>query len=481
MSSTNVNADISPSPWAISTRLTVLYIGSATLILLLIGFYLYQSLANTLAQDNKQFLLQEIQLLRSVLQEQPPNLERLADEQSEGVDLPTGGYYSRILDKSGHSLSETPGMDALPVASQFPVLSGKLETKETIQTIVDGRSFMLMTASSKTSSQHTIQIGLDISHEAALLSKYRTNLGWAIFVGLFFSSIAAVLVARRGLNPLTEMTRHIEGITATQLHAQLDPARYPKELFALAFAFNAMLSRLSNSFNQLTQFSADLAHELRTPINNLMGESEVALSRPRSADEYQQILESNLEEYGRLSQIIETLLFLARAENTEIALHKTRLDGRAELEAACSYLEALAEEHGVRLSCQGQGFLLADAQLLKRVLSNLLLNAIQHTPAGGEICSSIQTTDDGTAFITVKDSGCGISAEHLPKLFDRFYRVTSARSEVGTGLGLAIIKSIMDLHGGKVIISSVVGQGTLVTLRFAVANPMIDCERLEIG
>jgi two-component system heavy metal sensor histidine kinase CusS len=325
---------------------------------------------------------------------------------------------------------------------------------------------MLMTASSRTTPQQSIQIGLDISHEAALLAAYRSNLGWALLLGLLFTSIVAVLVARRGLNPLAEMTRHIEGITATQLHEQLNPGYYPKELFSLASAFNAMLMRLSKSFDQLTQFSADLAHELRTPINNLMGESEVALSRPRSTDEYRQILESNLEEYGRVSQIIETLLFLARAENTEIALHKTRLDGRAELEAACSYLEALAEEHGVRLICQGQGFLYADAQLFKRVLSNLLLNAIQHTPADGEICASIQTADDGTAIISVQDSGCGIAAEHLPKLFDRFYRVTSARSEEGTGLGLAIVKSIMDLHGGTASMTSEPDHGTLVTLRF---------------
>jgi two-component system heavy metal sensor histidine kinase CusS len=462
----NVNPDTSHNPWSITTRLTALYIGSATLILLLIGFYLYQSLANTLAQDNKQFLLREIQLLRGVLQEQPPNLARLADEQSEGVDLPTGGYYSRILDKSGHSLIETPGMDDLPVTSQFPVLSGKPETNEIVQKLADGRTFMLMTASSRTTPQQSIQIGLDISHEAALLAAYRSNLGWALLLGLLFTSIVAVLVARRGLNPLAEMTRHIEGITATQLHEQLNPGYYPKELFSLASAFNAMLMRLSKSFDQLTQFSADLAHELRTPINNLMGESEVALSRPRSTDEYRQILESNLEEYGRVSQIIETLLFLARAENTEIALHKTRLDGRAELEAACSYLEALAEEHGVRLICQGQGFLYADAQLFKRVLSNLLLNAIQHTPADGEICASIQTADDGTAIISVQDSGCGIAAEHLPKLFDRFYRVTSARSEEGTGLGLAIVKSIMDLHGGTASMTSEPDHGTLVTLRF---------------
>jgi len=462
----NVNHDVSANPWSITTRLTGLYIGSAALILLFIGFYLYQSLANTLAQDNKQFLLKEIQLLRGVLQEQPPNLLRLADEQSEGLALPTGGYYSRILDKSDYSLSETPGMNALPAASQFPALSDMPETNGKVQKLVDGRTFMLMTASSKTTPPHTIQIGLDISHETALLAAYRSNLGWALLVGLLLSGMTAILVARRGLSPLAEMTRHIEGITATQLHEKLDPASYPKELFTLASAFNAMLLRLSKSFAQLTQFSADLAHELRTPINNLMGENQVALSRPRNADEYRQILESGLEEYGRLSQIIETLLFLARAENTEITLHTARLDGRAELEAACSYLEAVAEENRVRLVCQGQGFLYADAQLLKRVLSNLLLNALQHTPSGVEIRLSIQTSHENGAVIRIEDNGCGIPSEHLPHLFDRFYRITSARSEEGTGLGLAIVKSIMDLHGGAVVIASELGRGTLITLHF---------------
>ena len=164
---------------------------------------------------------------------------------------------------------------------------------------------------------------------------------------------------------------------------------------------------------------------------------------------------------------METLLFLARAENTEISLHTVRLDGRAELEAVCSYHEALAEGKGIRLVCQGQGFLYADAQLFKRVLSNLLLNAIQHMPIGGEICLSLRMTDDGSAEVSVQDTGCGIAAEHLPKLFDRFYRVDPARSEEGTGLGLAIVKSIMDLQSGSVVIKSAPGKGTVVTLHFS--------------
>jgi len=453
----------SAKPWSITARLTLLYIVSASVILLAIGWYLHQTLAETLAQDNRQFLLKEIQLLRTVLMEQPPNLGRLADEQSEGMDLPVGRYYSRILDENGHSLIETPGMEALPTAIQFSTLA---DNDAAVQKIADGRTLMLLTSGSKTVPQQTIQIALDISHEAALLAKYRSNLIGALFFGLLFSTLAAIFVARRGLSPVAEMTRHIEGITADQLDEQLDPATTPKELSNLASAFNAMLLRLAKSFAQLNQFSADLAHELRTPINNLMGETEVALSRPRNTDEYREILESNLEEYGRLSRTVEILLFLARAENTGIPLRTTRLDGRAELEAVCSYHEALAEEKGIRLVCQGQGFLYVDAQLFKRVLSNLLLNALQHTPNGGEIRLSLDSADDGSASVSVQDTGCGIAAEYQPKLFDRFYRVDPARSTEGTGLGLAIVKSIMDLHGGSVVITSEPNRGTVATLYF---------------
>lgn len=137
------------------------------------------------------------------------------------------------------------------------------------------------------------------------------------------------------------------------------------------------------------------------------------------------------------------------------------------IEAVCSYHEALAEEKGVRLVCQGQGFLYADAQLFKRVLSNLLLNALQQTPIGGGICLSLHPANDGSAEVIVQDTGCGIAAEHLPKLFDRFYRVDPARSEAGMGLGLAIVKSIMDLHGGSVVISSSPDKGTVVKLHFS--------------
>lgn len=456
----------SAKPWSITARLTCLYVLSAAVILCSIGWYLHQTLVDTFAQDNRQFLLKEIQLLQSVLQQQPLNLEQLTAEQNEGVDLPVGRYYSRIFTENGQPLSETAGSSALLANAQFPAAAEVAQAKQSKQTLPDGRTLMLMSVFTTAPSRHVIQIALDTSHETALLATHSRNLLVALLIGLLFSSVAGLLVARRGLRPLTDMTRHMRSITATQLHEQLEPTRWPAELSTLAAAFNEMLQRLAKSFNQLNQFSADLAHELRTPINNLMGETEVALAKSRSGEEYQEILASNLEEYLRLSRIVETLLFLARAENTEIPLSTTCLEGRAELEAACSYHEGLAEEKNIQLLCQGEGILYADAQLVKRVLSNLLLNAIAHTPIGGRIELSIEQAKDGSAEIRVQDSGCGIAAEHLPKLFDRFYQVDSARSMHGTGLGLAIVKSIMELHGGTVTIKSMLSQGTSVTVKF---------------
>jgi two-component system heavy metal sensor histidine kinase CusS len=452
----------SVKPWSITARLTFFSILSATLILCAIGWYLYQSLANTFAEDNRQFLGKEIQLLFGVLQKQPLNLNHLAHEQNEGLDR----YYSRILDEKGFSLSESVGMHLLPTIIEFPVASELAKAKGSIRTIADGRTVMLITVRDPKVAAYTIQMAVDMSHEAQLLAKYQHNLLGAVCLGLIFSALAALFVARRGLSPLADITRHIEGVTITQLHAQLDPAAWPKELSTLAVAFNAMLQRLAASFAQLTQFSADLAHELRTPINNLMGETEVMLSKPREREEYEEILASNLEEYGRLSRIVETLLFLARAENTEISLRATSLIGETELDDICSYHEALAEEKNIYLHCQGHGVLYADAQLFKRVLSNVLLNALQHTPAGGEIFIKLHATVDGGAEIAIQDTGYGIAAQHLAKLFNRFYRVDPARAENGTGLGLAIVKSIMDLHGGTVSLSSQPQVGTLLTLYF---------------
>jgi signal transduction histidine kinase len=223
---------------------------------------------------------------------------------------------------------------------------------------------------------------------------------------------------------------------------------------------------LKRSVERISQFSGNLAHELRTPINNLAGEAEVALSRDRTTDEYKEVLESSLEEYVRLSHMIDSLLFLARAENPETTIDRKTFDAALGVQKVQDFYDAMAEEKNITVTCDGKATLHADPMLFSRALSNLFGNSLKHTPAGGKICVQIQPADASVAII-VSDTGKGISSEHLSKIFDRFYRVADPQSDHGgAGLGLAIVQSIMDLHKGEVHIQSEPNRGTTVTLKF---------------
>ena len=232
-----------------------------------------------------------------------------------------------------------------------------------------------------------------------------------------------------------------------------------------------MLDRLHRSFQRLSQFSADMAHDLRTPINNLMVQTQVALSQPRAVDEYQTLLASNVEEYERLARMVENMLFLARADHADFVLHKQRLDACNELQRIADYFEGVAEDAQVQLTIDARGTVDADPILFRRAVNNLVANAIRYTPEGGVIRLATKQVQDGIA-ITVTNPGIGIQSEHIPLLFERFYRVDDARSDSAssTGLGLAIVQSIMMLHGGRAEVESVADAMTMFRLVFPSAN-----------
>lgn len=252
-----------------------------------------------------------------------------------------------------------------------------------------------------------------------------------------------------------------------------------------------MLDRLEESFERISRFSADIAHDLRTPVNNIRGEAEVALARARSTEEYRDVVESCLEEAVRLSDLIGDLLFLARAESPLTHLRRERVDVAELLGGVREYYEASAADSGVSLTTTVADQPVVaelDRTLLQRAVGNLVSNALAHTPPGGTVVlgtvfdspidsphfDSSKTDFPNAAFSTIRidvsDTGVGIPAEALPKVFDRFFRVDSSRSQGsgGTGLGLAIVQSIALLHGGKVEIASQPGHGTRVTLRMPV-------------
>jgi two-component system heavy metal sensor histidine kinase CusS len=316
---------------------------------------------------------------------------------------------------------------------------------------------------------------MDDAEEDAAIAKARRWSLVALLLGTLFCAGLGVVVARRGMRPLGEIAVAAERITANQLNERIDPVRWPEELAALATAFNRMLGRLENSFVRMSQFAADLAHELRTPIHNMMGEAEVALSAEREPEEYRSVLESSLEEFERLSRMINEMLFLARAEDPQQRIERVRLNPRREIEAVREFFDALTESRGVTVTAQGPSDIDIDADplLFRRAVTNLLSNALRHTPSGGQIVLSVEQSDHSAVLVKVTDSGCGIRPEHLPKICDRLNCADRTRDQVSeqTGLGLSIVKSIVELHGGSLAIDSVLGKGTTVVMRFQAHAP----------
>jgi two-component system heavy metal sensor histidine kinase CusS len=463
-----------PRRWwsSITFRLTLLYTLSAAGILTVCCVLVYWTLARNVDHLAGQFLEDEVHDIRSAMRDLPNNPRAMdAEINTEGL---YPNYYARVMDGQGREFEVTPHMGEVVESFQFPHPAKVTEPpRQFIKTRArDGRWYLLTSAWGLVGrvgdTQMVVQVALDVSKEERLVQNFGRRLARVILLGLGLSAAAGVVVAGMGMRPLTKITAAAQRIGPTQLHERIGSTHWPQELTALAEAFDGMLDRLEDSFARLSQFSADMAHELRTPINNLMGEAEVSLSKPRTAEEYQRVLASSLEECGRLSRLIDSMLFLARAENAETDLKRSPLDVRREIEAVREFYDGVAEEQGVQVSCAGEGQLNADPLLFRQALGNLLSNALHYTPRGGKVLISVAPPTDGWMDIGVTDTGAGIGPEHLPRIFDRFYRADRSRSEhpQGLGLGLAIVKSILALHGGTVAITSTPGAGTTIVLRF---------------
>ncbi|MBI3985956.1 MAG: heavy metal sensor histidine kinase [Lentisphaerae bacterium] len=460
--------------WSITRRLTLLYVTSTAALLLLAGGFLYWSLDRNLKTARKERLASKIEVMRLLLRDQPEKTDILANEvEHEASASPVFKYYIRILDERGRVLLESSGMKDLLPPSLFPAPAGVAEPPNGVERkLPPRRSFVLLSAQALAGgaggATRTVQIAHDISVRISLLADYRRQLLLVLGLGLVFAGGTSVWVAREGMRPLAEIAKVAEHITASRLDERISGSRWPAELAGLAAVLDAMLHRLEEAFTRLSQFSDDLAHELRTPINNLRGEAEVALTRSRAPEDYQQLLASSLEEYDRLSRMIDGLLFLARADNPKAALERVRFDARKEIEAVIEFYEALAGEREVEMACEGQGWVKGDPALFRRAIGNLLANALHHTPARGSVCIALHPLDDQTLELSIRDTGAGIAPEHLSKIFDRFYRIprSPSGSPAGTGLGLAIVRSIMRLHAGDIRVHSVLGQGATFTLVF---------------
>ena len=316
-----------------------------------------------------------------------------------------------------------------------------------------------------------VAVALNRSSTNLMLDQFYRWLWSLLVAGGLAAAAVGVIIAWQGLQPLRTIDRTASAITADRLSDRLDLKRAPDEVRRLGASFNAMLGRLHLSFERLSAFSSDLAHELRTPINNLLGHTHVALSRERTTAEYREVLESNAEELERLRRMTEDMLFLAKADNPETSLTWDTFEVRDELDKVAEYFDVVASDNRVTIAIDGRALLRADRRLVQRALNNLFANAVRHAPLDSIVHARI-TEAAHEIRISVSNTGGGIAGQHLLRLFDRFYRIDPSRprgdvhSAEANGLGLAIVQSIMRMHGGLATAASTPGAMTTFSLHF---------------
>jgi two-component system heavy metal sensor histidine kinase CusS len=454
-------------PLSIAAKLVLLFTLTATLLLSCgLGLFYWIVVRHAFAEDNAVLADKISSLSADFKGGGPGTFDEEVRTRRAGEHVT---YWIRLLDSEGRTITETPGMGRLIPPDVFPSAQ---ESASSVRNPKDyrtgGKLFSLVAVNEKSGGQtYTIQVAQDRSSDEQLERRFGILLGVLLAGSILASAIIAITVTKHGLRPLAEMRRSLERIGPAHLNERVAPAGWPRELQPLATTFDAMLARLEDSFKRLSQFSADLAHELRTPIANIMGEGQVALTRERTPSEYREVIESTVAECERLSGIVDNLLFVARVDAARESIERKRFDARAAVEKIATFYRTLAEDRNVAIHCTGDGEICADPVLFERAVSNLVDNALRFTPQNGSI--QITLAEHATDFeVAVRDNGCGIAPEHLPRVFDRFYRAEPSRGADGAGLGLALVKSIVELHGGSATIQSEMGRGTTVTLSFPI-------------
>jgi two-component system heavy metal sensor histidine kinase CusS len=438
---------------SLTARTTVLFATIACVVIGTLGAYFYQSAEVSLQRHADLVLTGRVEHFSRIVRD----LYSVGELKSRPLlfESMLGAEQDVLLFRRP---GEAPFIDVNPANVAVPAL--RAGTENQLPTLADIRQTMLpdgvpvhwAIATVKAREDGT-EIEVIAAHpmtqEVRMLAAYRNRIVLATLIGMLAAILLAYYVLRHAFRPVREIATRAAQISPASLSVRLDSEAAPRELRQLTHAFNAMLDRLADGYQRLSQFSADLAHEIRTPVGALIGQTQVTLAKPREADEYQQLLESNLEELSRLSHIAENILFLAHADHAALSIDREPVDLRGELVRIADYFEGLADERGMRFTVEAEGVASVNPMLCRRAINNLVVNAVRYG-AGNTVVRLSGTQDEKGATVVVENDGVPIPGEQLDRLFDRFYRGDAARSEFteSSGLGLAIVKAIMHLHGG---------------------------------
>ncbi len=446
-----VTGPLHPLRTSLSLRLALLYAASTTVLLLALGAGLAWLLRTQLeARDREEIDGKTEQVLR-VLRELRSS-ERIdgglarfeeisLDHPHLSIGLRRGSHWLLPLSPVLAPLVRVDGNDAIPHAPQL----AQFEI---------GRDFWWLRRVDFVATGdivYSAYLGAHVNPTQQLVRALLQTMVAAGGLGVLASALVGGWVARRGLAPLALIAHEAERVTADRLGERLPAHDAPAEVRGLVHAINRMLLRLRESFTSLEQFSADLAHELRTPISNLMLQTQVTLSRPRNAEEYREALHSNLAELERLQRMVADMLFLARADKGILELKLEPVDLADEARSVAEFFEAAAAERQQRIEIEGAAVAPSDRPMLRRAITNMLSNAVRYSPPGATICVRVGRTAS-EARIEVENPADTRTPEELRRLFNRFVRGDAAQRSDGdgTGLGLSIVESIMRLHGGRI-------------------------------
>ena len=434
---------------SLTSRLALLFAACTAVVSLLAGVLFNHASEAHFIELDQQLLDSKLVVLRSTLQgvdsaqslaQREAQLRAELNRQPDLALRITAGEQRWFDGAPTITLPETPGLHSLQnTGTDYRVYNAPLRPEQP-------------------DSPH-LSLILDITHHQHFLQRMQHLIWLTVGLSALATALLGAWAARSGLRPLRRMGEVAASVSAHSLTQRLPQQHMPVELAELAQAFNAMLGRLDDAFQRLSAFSADIAHELRTPLSNLLTHTQVILTQPRPLEDYREALHSNLEELQWMAQLVNDMLYLAKADHGLLIPKREPLALADEVQALLEFFALLAEDAQISLVHEGNAHTAGDRGMLRRALSNLLDNALRFTPAGGEVRVTMVETAQAVT-LTVENSGEGIPAEVLPRLFDRFYRADPARHEGSSehaGLGLAITQSIVRAHGGRIYCESEAG------------------------
>ena len=460
-------------PLPLRTTLSLAYTAALAAVLTALGFGYHSALVRQLDVDATDSLNEKARGLHGYLRfiNGSPVLSYDQSDPDEAAFISDATRYYQVYDlASGRLLTQSPGMESLGL-HYTPAEVAELRSRSEPHDVQTDRGRLRVSStviSGESGEAYLVQVGELLDAVDRTLVGFDSLLLWRILAGLVVAAVVGRWLAGRALTPLSRLAASTRTIGIGSLHDRLSLRGAGDELDQVGEAFNHALERVEKSVGEMRQFSAALAHELRTPIAILRGEAELELAHPQLAAERRERLVSQVDEYDRLTRLINQILTLARAEAGEIKLSTEPVGLGRLASTVVDEIEPIASARNLTLRCEVEQNVTvdADAGWLERLILILLDNAIKYTPDDGVVSVRVSRTGD-SALLAVRDSGVGIPPEALPHLFERFYRAESARSRQtsGAGLGLALAKWIAERHRATLEVSSTPGEGSTFTVR----------------